>query len=139
LAWLNATVQLAATEPFDANRVLHHLTAGLQQRLEGVAAAVAHLKMTFSPAAGLGGVAAVSVVRNDQVPELSEVLEEPALAGELIVNLRAEADPALLRTALTSELAEIGGAFPGISATLEHVEAFRPAPPRPVHRFVTHG
>src|SRR5882757_4980714 len=45
LGWLNATAQLEATTPFDAERVLTALARGIQDRLRAQRAEVAHLKM----------------------------------------------------------------------------------------------
>ena len=50
--------------------------------------------MTLSPDQALGGaIAAMSLVRNDFVPELSLELEDRVQSGQLIINLRAEAAP----------------------------------------------
>jgi hypothetical protein len=73
----------------------------------------------------------MSLVRNDFVPELSLELEDPLQSGQLIINLRAEAAPELLREVVTESLQ----ALPGAEADLEHIEAFRPGRPTPTHRF----
>jgi hypothetical protein len=71
--------------------------------------------MTLSPDASLAGeVAAVSLVRNDFVPELSLRLEGPVKAGQLILNLRAEAAPDVLGTALSRGTGRGRRALPGI-------------------------
>ncbi|MCX7826902.1 MAG: cobalamin biosynthesis protein P47K, partial [Verrucomicrobiae bacterium] len=63
LGWLNCTVHLSATRPFDADRLLEQLAGDVQERLRAWRAEVGHLKMTFSPAAaGLGQVAVVNLV-----------------------------------------------------------------------------
>ena len=80
LGWLNATVHLEAATPFDAERVLTALARAMQDRLRAQRAEVAHLKMTYSPDEALAGeIAAVNLVRNDFVPELSLKLPEPAI------------------------------------------------------------
>ena len=91
LGWLNATVQLSASQPFPSDDLLKNFATEIQIRLAG--AEIAHLKMTLSPDAGLGEIAVINLVRSDFVPELSLTIEEPVASGQLIVNLRAEADP----------------------------------------------
>lgn len=131
LGWLNATVQVAGPA-FDANALLRALADDLRLRLGD--AEIAHLKMTFSPDQGLGDIAAVSLVRTDYVPELSLTLEGPAESGQLILNLRAEADPAQLRSAVEAAVTAISQRLPGLTARLEHAEQFRPGRPTPTHR-----
>ena len=135
LGWLNGTVQLAGEDAFDANAVLKGLADRIQERLRGEGAEVAHLKMTFSPDRGLADIAVVNLVRNDYVPEVSLALEEPVHSGQLIVNLRAEASPDLLRDAVEKAVAGLAGRFPGLDAKLEHLEHFRPGKPQPTHRL----
>jgi G3E family GTPase len=132
LGWLNCTAQLSAPAPFDAGEVLSAISARIQQRLQWHQAEIAHLKMTLSPDQAIGGtIAALSLVRNDFVPELSLKLEDPLQSGQLIINLRAEAAPELLREIVSESLQ----ALPGAEAKLEHIEAFRPGRPTPTHRF----
>ena len=136
LGWLNCTVQLAAKRAFDSEKFLTELAGAIQKRLQARKAEVAHLKMTLSPDASVTGeIAAVSLVRNDFVPELSYHLEEPVKSGQLIINLRAEAAPAVLGTAVREGLASTARRFPTLHATLDHLEHFRPGKPTPTHRI----
>ena len=135
LGWLNCTVQLAAKKAFDGDAFLSALAAEVQMRLKALRAEVAHLKMTLSPDGGLGEIGVVNLVRNDFVPELSMRLEEPVQSGQLIINLRAEAAPDALGTAVREGLAAAAGKFPTLTATLDHLEHFRPGKPMPTHRF----
>jgi G3E family GTPase len=133
LGWLNCTVQLAARKAFDGDKFLSGLAGEVQRRLQK--AEVAHLKMTLSPDSGLGEIGVVNLVRNDFVPELAMTLEEPVLSGQLIVNLRAEAAPDALGTAVRQALAATARKFSTLRATLDHLEHFRPGKPTPTHRF----
>ena len=136
LGWLNATVQILALPGVDADRLLPALAKAIQERLRRSQAEVAHLKMTLSPDANLAGeVAAISLVRNDFVPELSLRLEAPVESGQLILNLRAEAAPDALGTAVREALGDVASTFPGLRATLDHLEHFRPGKPTPTHRI----
>ena len=138
LGWLNCTVAVAAQQAFDADAFLKQLAGEIQRRLCAVNAEVAHLKMTLSPDSGLtGDIAAVNLVRNDFVPELSFHLEEPVASGQLIVNLRAEAAPDVLGTAVREGLTATARILPTLHATLDHLEHFRPGKPTPTHRMAT--
>jgi G3E family GTPase len=135
LGWLNCTVQLVAKPAFDADRFLKELAGEVQTRLRAEGAEVAHLKMTLSPEGGLGEIGVVNLVRNDFVPELSMWLEEPVERGQLIINLRAEAAPALLGRVVRQSVEAAGSAFAGLTTELDHLEHFRPGKPTPTHRF----
>jgi Ni2+-binding GTPase involved in maturation of urease and hydrogenase len=136
LGWLNCTVQLSAETAFEAEPFLRDFAAGIQNRLRAGNAEVAHLKMTLSPDAQLGGaIAAINLVRNDFVPELSFHLEEPVTTGQLIVNLRAEAPPDELDTLVRDALAVSAQKVATLRASIEHLEQFRPGKPIPTHRI----
>ena len=137
LGWLNCTAQLEDRRPFDANAVLKRLANQIQARLKRENAEVAHLKMTFSSEESLGGIAVINLVRNDYVPEVSLALEEPVHSGQLVVNLRAEAAPEVLRDSVRSAVAVLAEHFGGLEARLEHLEHFRPGKPQPTHRLTT--
>jgi G3E family GTPase len=135
LGWLNATVALQATAPVDGNVVLRRFAAALQQRLARQGAEIAHLKMTLDPAGGIGDLAVINLVRNDYVAELSQELQDALAAGQIIVNLRAEAEPSVLKVALEASLAETAAANPALRCALEHLEFFQPGKPEPTHRI----
>ncbi len=135
LGWLNCTVRLAAKKSFDGNKFLQALAADLQKRLSKNGAEIAHLKMTLDPDAGLGDLAVINLVRNDFVPELSQGLEEPLTGGQLILNLRAEAAPEVLRAAVEAAVAKCARANKQLTAKLDHLEHFRPGKPQPTHRI----
>jgi G3E family GTPase len=134
LGWLNATIEVSAETAWDGNEFISMLARAIQQRIQERGAEVAHLKMTLSPEQILGEIAVANVVRNDFVPELSQSLPDPLSRGQLIVNIRAEADPEVLRTALNEALAAVIEAHSGVKAEVEHVEHFRPGQPVPTHR-----
>ena len=138
LGWLNATLQLDAPAELDGNAWTEGFARRLQARLQAAGAEVAHLKMTLSPieecgaasnVAMPGDLALINLVNNDFVPELSERLAAPIQSGQLVVNLRAEAAPTLLREALDAEVTAES------RLELEHVECFEPGQPKPTHRM----
>ncbi|MGB0583301.1 MAG: GTP-binding protein [Limisphaerales bacterium] len=135
LGWLNATVNIKSEDAFDAADLLEELAQSVQERLSKAGSEVAHFKMTFSPDDGFAETAVINLVRNDFVPELSQDLDEPANSGQLIVNLRAEADPDELAATIQGSVSELGQKFSGLSADLEHLEHFKPGKPTPTHRL----
>jgi G3E family GTPase len=135
LGWLNCTARLTAAEAFDGNSFLRELAGQVQQHLRADKAEVAHLKMTLSPDAGLVDLGVVNLVRNDFLPELSLALKEPVRGGRLIINLRAEAAPDVLGTAVQEALAAAARKFATLRVTTERLEQFRPGKPMPTHRF----
>jgi G3E family GTPase len=135
LGWLNATAELTAATAFDAEHVLTAIARDIQDRLRALRAEVAHLKMTYSPDEALAGeIAAVNLVRNDFVPELSLKLPEPSKRGQLIINLRAEDAPDTLAGAVRESLRVVQEQFPTLEVQLHHLEHFRPGRPTPTHR-----
>jgi G3E family GTPase len=134
LGWLNATIEIDSAAGFDANRVLEGIARAIQTYLGEHSAEIAHLKMTFSPRSGLGEIAAINLVRNDFVPELSIRMEHVAEAGQVILNLRAEAEPERLAMAIEVGLSQLMKETHGVKARLDHLEHFRPGRPVPTHR-----
>ena len=102
----------------------------MQAYLSEQGAEIAHLKMTLSPDAGLGGdVAIINLVRNDFVPELSADLDAPIESGQLIINLRAEGDPETLRAAVETALATAPAELAAPVQPLQPLQPLLPAQP----------
>lgn len=135
LGWLNCTVQLSSRKYFDSGKVLMDLATTIQDALRREKGEIAHLKMTLNPDEDLGDIAVINLVTNDFVPELSQSLPEPIESGELILNLRAEADPELLNTIVNRAVVEVVERTPTLFARMEHSEHFRPGKPQPTHRM----
>jgi hypothetical protein len=132
LGWVNLTASVSGEGVFDGNACVAQLMTALHAKLQATGAEVAHLKMTLSPFEG-SDLAVMNLVRTGGTPEASHELQEPLEAGELILNLRAEADPEYLKAAAVDTLADVTAKF-GLTADVEHVEAFRPGRPVPTHR-----
>lgn len=134
LGWLNLTASLRSEESFNANELLVQLSRLLLEQLERRDLEVAHLKLTLdSPEAG-GQLAALSVTANDSGHDLREALIDGVHSGELILNLRAEADPDLLLELSLQALDRVREDTSGLSLEVNHEEHFRPSPPVPTHR-----
>lgn len=140
LGWLNATINVKSQNEFDAQELLASLAQSLQKRLAAADAEIAHLKMTLSPDDAIGGeVAVINLVRNDFRPELSIQLDEPVEGAQIILNLRAEADPDLLAVVVRQSIAEVQSVHAGLDMKLDHLEHFRPGKPSPTHRDLVPG
>ena len=133
LGWFNATFQIRASAPFDGNRLLKELAGEVINRVQ---AEIAHFKTVLTPSEGVGDIGALNVVGSDRHPELSHALQDEMASGELIVNLRAEGDPEVLRAVLIDALA---ASTSSLNAEMEtvHMEHFRPARPVPTYRMST--
>ena len=131
MGWLNALIKVSAPAPFDGNLLLADLAARLRAQLQIANAEVAHLKMTLSTGADALAIGSVSLVRNDQKPELTHTLLDPLASGELIVNLRAEAAPELLEHVVR----RVAAGWLGLTLDVTKLESFRPGQPNPTHRM----
>ncbi|MBI4905217.1 MAG: cobalamin biosynthesis protein P47K [Acidobacteria bacterium] len=128
LGWLNASVIVESTDEFDGNDLLRGIASRIQTALASYE--VAHLKMTLTPEERGGDIGVLNLVRTDGRPELAYQLQEPVLGGELLINLRAEADPEILKAAVTSALAGCR-----CRVKVDHLEHFRPGKPQPTYRM----
>jgi G3E family GTPase len=133
LGWLNAALQVDAEAPADGNELLLRLAAEIGGLLKAEGSEVAHLKMTLTPDTGLD-IAVANQVSGEASCELSHRLQEPFESGELIVNLRAEGDPASLRQQVTHALERLDQSSK-LAFEVKHLEAFRPGRPTPTHRL----
>ena len=118
----------------DANQLLIDLAEVVSEQLDAAGAEIAHLKATLDAGDASGRLAALSVTAGDAEPDLREALVDGVTGGELILNLRAEGDPDLLRQVAWRALDAVAASRPGLSLSVEHEEFFRPAPPQPTHR-----
>jgi G3E family GTPase len=138
LGWYNGTATLSANAEagVDGNQFLTALAETLRQALASKRIDIAHLKMTLSPTDFGSDIAVLNLVRTDGRAELSHTLKDAVTAGELIVNLRAEGDPDVLRAAAGEALASVARET-NAAVTVDHEEAFRPGKPNPTYRMAT--
>lgn len=139
MGWLNATLEVDAEQPFDGEVVMMDLAERMRRDLEAASGEIAHLKMTLLAEDHDGHTAVLNIVRNDFVPELSQSLPERMRRGQLLVNLRAEADPVLLEQVLENAVAQQSKRSPDVRIRVEHLSRFRPAPPQPTWRMADAG
>ncbi len=135
LGWFNATVAVAAANgAVDGNRLVERLCGAIQASLVAGRAEIAHLKMTLSPEDGSGEIATINLVQSDREAELAQSLSDDVATAQLVINLRAEAAPALLEQAVADALGAEAARTSGLTLAIEHRECFRPGRPVPTHR-----
>jgi G3E family GTPase len=139
LGWLNASLDLehADGQEFDGNILLTELATSLRNIMSREGIEIAHLKMTLNPMGEPFEVAAANLVRTDQEPELSHRLVDPLDAGELLLNMRCEADPDILDAATHEAFQKVFADQFQLEFKETHREHFRPSPPKPTHRLTT--
>ena len=133
LGWFNGRGRLSADTEFDGNAMLLSLANQLQDRLTKQGIEIAHLKMTLQPTEG-PDLGSVSLTRNEESPQATHRLSDTLAEGDLMVNLRAEADPEQLKALVLEVLNTLPQTF-----ELRHVAAFRPGRPTPTHRLTVAG
>ena len=133
LGWVNTTVRLAGAD-FDGNTFVRDVAARIAGTLNAAGIEIAHLKMTLTPSGSDTDLAVLNQVRNEHVAELSHTLDGELSRGELIVNLRAEGDPARLAAAVDSATLDAADAHSLVVSPV-HAEHFRPGQPNPTHRL----
>ena len=133
LGWLNAAIQLHASDWIDGNALLKQLADQMQAALSVNDLEIAHLKMTLAPEDETGGLAIINLVGSEFDAEASQQLMDDVERGEIILNIRAEAPPEALEAVVRQAVAACSNA-PDTQLELEHLERFAPAPPEPVYR-----
>jgi Ni2+-binding GTPase involved in maturation of urease and hydrogenase len=137
LGWVNATARLAGERAVDGNLLLRRLAESVRERLTAAAVEVAHLKVALIAGGGAphgrAERATIHLLRTDGPVEMPRELSGSIHAGELVVNLRAEDDPARLHALLLEAIAAAGRHF-GTAITVQDEAHFRPGRPVPTHR-----
>jgi len=130
LGWLNARVELQGAE-FDGNAMLVKVVKVLRDRLAGKGVEIAHLKLTLMPDEG-PDMGSLSLTQTNEEPVATHRLKASLSKGILLVNLRAEVDPEVLKR----EVKEVVAGLEGVSGNVVELAAFRPGRPTPTHRMM---
>lgn len=142
MGWLNASASLHSTKrPLNGNKILLALARSIQSELEIAGAEIAHFKMSLGlPENGKmttpsiqceRALTVVQAVRNGTRPMLTRQTTRQLTVGELVVNLRAEAEPELLTQIVAKQLLQPGNAWHTI---VKQLAAFKPGQPAPTYR-----
>jgi Ni2+-binding GTPase involved in maturation of urease and hydrogenase len=126
LGWVNLHADLHLRVPASPASVVGPLLDDLDDSL----AEIAHLKI-FDRAAG--GYVKAAICGKGQEPAVQgDLLADSSCEHELVINLRAVADPEALHRAILRALERIEG-----RVQFRYSKAFRPGYPRPEHRFTS--
>lgn len=138
LGWLNAAFTAAAPRAMDGNLFLEQVVDSLGELLLGHRMLIGHLKLALHGDAAGTGVAVAQSVTAEAPPVMTSRLAVPIEQAHLVLNLRTQADPALLEALVRRLPGVVGiGGGAGWRLTLDSIRAFRPAPPVPTHRDVS--
>ena len=130
---IDATIETIGSPAFVPDTLLLALAREIQSRTEECGGEIAHLKMTLDGGDISGRLSAVSIVRGDGAAELRDSVPDAISSGTLVLNLRAEASPEVLRVLVQEAIAAVGERQRA-ALTIGHLESFRPDKPEPVHR-----
>jgi CobW/HypB/UreG family nucleotide-binding protein len=128
LGWLNLRANVRLREPLTPPALTEPLLKELDRSLAAAGIPIAHLKIFDRTAAG--HIKASICAHGDEPIPHGTPPAAPARRHELVINLRALGAPEELQRIVRQALEGIGG-----SVRVEQAGAFRPAPPRPEHRF----
>jgi len=128
LGWLNYGVRLQLDVPLAPAALVGPLFDSLQAELERAGVRIVHLKAIGQAESGYVKAA---VLGRGQEPVVEGPLDaSPAREHEVLVNLRAAADPAQIGAIVAGVVKTLPG-----KRTYEHTDCFRPSPPKPEHRI----
>lgn len=133
LGWLNASIHLDSSFPFQAREILTLLAQAIKEYIIKDQGDIAHLKMTLSPAEHSHELASIHLTDNEEIPELNLDFNEPIHQGWLTINCRAECHPDKLQQGLIASLQRLQHVA-SLSTKLIHSDHFCPARPVPTYR-----
>jgi hypothetical protein len=130
LAWLNCSVTVKLETPLSPALLIGPLLDEMQRALTGGGLRVVHLKLSDDSASGY---LKASIISNGADPVVHGMLDaSPAEFHQLLLNVRAEGDPATLQRIVEEQLAKLPGEI-----ELGNMQCFSPAPPKPEHRMAS--
>ena len=144
LGWCNGRYAMKAPMGIDGNEWVKSLVESIRDDFSEKGLEIAHLKATLEESsAGVTleaeTMAAVQIVRTDGPVEFTRRMDMAFSEGELLINLRAEAAPAVLLKTVKAALKGSTGKAHGVTATEVELQHFRPGQPVPVHRITSAG
>jgi G3E family GTPase len=129
LGWINITASIGSDHAYDGTAFLLDLTKEIRDELKELDIEIAHLKMTLSEENAMG-LACVSLTQTNAEPQVVNTLDRASGKNQLRVNMRAEADPEILKNRILDVLNRQDAKI-----VMNEVHAFRPGRPTPTHRL----
>jgi hypothetical protein len=126
LAFLNCAVTVSSVRYFDANKILLELAALMESSLRQERGEVAHLNIFLESLEGAGEFARTHITAVNRVPTLTHTLSEPIQIAKLMIDVRAEADPEVLDSAVNRAIVGLVEKSPELFARMESCEHYRP-------------
>jgi hypothetical protein len=132
LGWLNASVHVRIGNPVGLDRLILDIVTELRKTLQRAGLEIAHLKV-IGLSDGHFGVA--NVVSSESEPEVSVPSHAELMEGDVIVNARVAADPAVIEEQVRRAVEGIVVFDRGGAAQVRALQSFRPGRPQPTHRY----
>jgi G3E family GTPase len=133
LGWLNSSAVVTAEQPFALDDFLLGLARRMGERLREQGAEVAHLKAIGLADTSFG---TVNVVSSQSAAELSLPSHARVSHADIIINARVAMDPLELEKEARSALKAEADKW-AASVQFRSAQSFRPARPKPTHRYST--
>lgn len=137
LGWLNATLALRTDDEkqFRPDEWVELLLSRLSSECERWGYVVGHAKAQISTSKG---VTKASLVRAGCDPAFSSRQRTAANEGELLVNVRVQAEPSVLQELMEEALASTNELLK-TNSEMVYLQCFSPEPPKPTHRISETG
>jgi CobW/HypB/UreG, nucleotide-binding domain len=130
LAWLNCSATVKLDPPLSPALLIGPLLEAMQRVLTAEGLRIVHLKLADDAPSGY---LKASLVSNGDEPVVHGMLDaSPAEVHQLLLNVRAEGDPATLRRIVEEQLAKLLRKI-----EVRNMQCFSPAPPKPEHRMAS--
>ncbi len=136
LGWLNCRVELASNDrPYEPDTMVLELVDRLAKALCEAAFEPAHLKVLGQTA---NTTSIANLVSSNLPAELSLTSAIETVTANFLINARVAGDPDQLATIVRQQVQQLAEDFE-LSATIRHMQQFRPARPEPTHRIAADG
>lgn len=128
LAWLNCRFGVQSTTPVSPAMLIGPLLDALSDELTSRSIQIVHLKlMDESPS----GYLKAALIANGEEPAVEgDLTASPSSSHNLLLNIRAVADPAPLQSVVLEQIDRLPG-----SVKIESLQCFSPAAPKPEWRL----
>jgi hypothetical protein len=128
LGWLNCRFRVDSPTPLSPAMLIGPLLDRLDEELTSRGIEIVHLKvMDETPS----GYLKAAVIANRQEPALEgDLVASPSYSHSILLNIRAVAEPSLLRTVVLEQIKKLPGAV-----EIESLQCLSPAAPKPEWRL----
>jgi hypothetical protein len=125
LGWLNSSLLVHGSEPFDLDKLLLGIVTHLRDSFASASVEAAHLKLIGQ---WEGAFAVANLIASQEAPELSLPSNRQVSRAHITVNARVAADPAVLESQVSASLQGVAEAM-RLKVLERHTQCFRPGQP----------